>query len=155
LTDLSSSSQAASEKKRSLPSEYLQTSTSNSLVAASDPSVHADLDQSVGNTDEGRSKKTAKPSPEGVNERGVKLTGVNSTSEEESGTSEVDAFEENFRELRKWVDTTLAKHALLVSKREKRAGRLGHALKVGTPVCICAPDCVNESIMHLNQRLYT
>lgn len=41
-----------------------------------------------------------------------------------------DSFEETYAELRKWADVTSPKYLLLAVKREKRAGRLGSALKV-------------------------
>ncbi|KAL3696139.1 hypothetical protein R1sor_010215 [Riccia sorocarpa] len=41
----------------------------------------------------------------------------------------VDEFEEDFKELRKWVDVASPKYSLLSVKREKRAGRLGTAIK--------------------------
>lgn len=44
-----------------------------------------------------------------------------------------DKFEETFAELRKWADTYSPKYLLLTAKREKRAGRLGSALKVSIP----------------------
>jgi tripeptidyl-peptidase II len=39
------------------------------------------------------------------------------------------AFEANFRELAKWVDTTDAKYVLLHVRHDRRKGRLAHALK--------------------------
>lgn len=41
-----------------------------------------------------------------------------------------DLFEENFKELKKWVDVKSAKYGILLVKRERRAQRLGTALKV-------------------------
>jgi tripeptidyl-peptidase-2 len=41
----------------------------------------------------------------------------------------IDQFEETYAELRKWADVTSPKYLLLTVKREKRAGRLGSALK--------------------------
>lgn len=41
-----------------------------------------------------------------------------------------DAFEETYAELRKWADVTSPKFLLLAVKRERRAGRLGSAVKV-------------------------
>lgn len=41
-----------------------------------------------------------------------------------------DKFEENYAELRKWADINSPKFLMLTVKREKRAGRLGTALKV-------------------------
>lgn len=40
------------------------------------------------------------------------------------------AFEDNFAELQKWVDTTDAKYVLLHVRRERRKGRFGTALKL-------------------------
>jgi len=41
-----------------------------------------------------------------------------------------DLFEENFKELKKWVDVKSAKYGILLVTRERRAQRLGTALKV-------------------------
>lgn len=41
-----------------------------------------------------------------------------------------DPFEENFKELQKWVDVKSAKYGTLYIIRERRKGRLGTALKV-------------------------
>lgn len=41
-----------------------------------------------------------------------------------------DPFEENFKELKKWVDVKSSKFVTLTVLREKRCGRLGTALKV-------------------------
>lgn len=41
-----------------------------------------------------------------------------------------DSFEQNFKELRKWVDVKSSKYGLLLVMHEKRCGRLGTALKV-------------------------
>ncbi|KAG9146521.1 hypothetical protein Leryth_023879 [Lithospermum erythrorhizon] len=41
-----------------------------------------------------------------------------------------DSFEENFKELRKWVDIKSSKYGSLLVIRERRCGRLGTALKV-------------------------
>ena len=50
------------------------------------------------------------------------------------GASETDAksdlFEDNFKELKKWVDVKSSKYGTLVVIRERRSGRLGTALKV-------------------------
>lgn len=41
-----------------------------------------------------------------------------------------DRFEETYLELRKWVDISSTKYSLLTVIRERRAGRLGTAMKV-------------------------
>lgn len=41
-----------------------------------------------------------------------------------------DLFEENFKELQKWVDVKSSKYGTLLVIRERRRGRLGTALKV-------------------------
>lgn len=41
-----------------------------------------------------------------------------------------DLFEENFKELKKWVDVKSSKHGILLVTRERRSGRPGTALKV-------------------------
>ena len=44
--------------------------------------------------------------------------------------SHPDLFEENFKELKKWVDVKSPKYGILLVTRERRAQRLGTALKV-------------------------
>ena len=50
-------------------------------------------------------------------------------SQSESGV-QPDLFEENFKELKKWVDLKSSKYGTLLVLRERRSGRLGTALKV-------------------------
>lgn len=56
------------------------------------------------------------------------LQGKKEDGEEES--SQKDKFEENYRELTKWVDVKLSKFCTLTVLREKRLSRPGTALKV-------------------------
>lgn len=55
-----------------------------------------------------------------------------SVEQEPNGAAlaEPDEFEENYLELRKWVDVGSLKFILLSVKREMRAGRIGSAIKV-------------------------
>ncbi|KAH1151951.1 hypothetical protein GYH30_045439 [Glycine max] len=46
------------------------------------------------------------------------------------GRSQGDLFEENFKELKKWVNVKSTKYGILLVTRERRAQRLGTALKV-------------------------
>ncbi|GAU24998.1 hypothetical protein TSUD_292090 [Trifolium subterraneum] len=46
------------------------------------------------------------------------------------GSSHPDLFEENFLELKKWVDVKSSKYGILTVTRERRSKRLGTALKV-------------------------
>nr|XP_025886046.1 tripeptidyl-peptidase 2 [Solanum lycopersicum] len=48
----------------------------------------------------------------------------------ESTVDKVDMFEENFKELKKWVDLKSSKYGILSVFRERHHGRLGTALKV-------------------------
>lgn len=41
-----------------------------------------------------------------------------------------DSFEENFKEIKKWVDVKSSKYGMLVVVRERHCKRLGTALKV-------------------------
>lgn len=41
-----------------------------------------------------------------------------------------DVFEENFKELKRWVDVKSSKYGTLLVLHERRSGRLGTALKV-------------------------
>lgn len=43
-----------------------------------------------------------------------------------------DPFEENFKELKKWVDVKSMKYCMLLVVRERRCRRLGTALKVNS-----------------------
>lgn len=45
-------------------------------------------------------------------------------------TVQPDLFEENFKELQKWVDVKSSRYGTLYIIRERRKGRLGTALKV-------------------------
>lgn len=45
-------------------------------------------------------------------------------------STQPDLFEENFKELKKWVDIKSSKYGTLWVVRERRCGRLGTALKV-------------------------
>ncbi|KAL7229762.1 hypothetical protein ACSBR2_008321 [Camellia fascicularis] len=56
------------------------------------------------------------------------LDRTNDKSVPESNTLP-DLFEENFKELKKWVDVKSSKYATLLVIRERRCGRLGTALK--------------------------
>lgn len=49
---------------------------------------------------------------------------------EDEGSCQKDKFEENFKELTKWVDVKSSKFGTLTVLREKRLSRLGSALKV-------------------------
>jgi hypothetical protein len=50
-------------------------------------------------------------------------------SQSDSGVQR-DLFEENFKELQRWVDVNSSKYGTLLVLRERRSGRLGTALKV-------------------------
>ncbi|XP_078427505.1 tripeptidyl peptidase ii [Wolffia australiana] len=52
------------------------------------------------------------------------------TEEKESDSPPKDLFEENFKELKKWVDINTSKYGILSVIRERRRGRLGTALKI-------------------------
>lgn len=45
-------------------------------------------------------------------------------------SSKPDLFEENFKEVQKWVDVKSSRYGTLYIIRERRKGRLGTALKV-------------------------
>lgn len=45
-------------------------------------------------------------------------------------SNNLDLFEENFKELQKWVDVKSTRYGTLYIIRERRKGRLGTALKV-------------------------
>lgn len=49
----------------------------------------------------------------------------------------VDKFEENFKELQKWVDIKSSKYGTLYVLRERRTGRTGTALKVNLHYLCC------------------
>lgn len=54
---------------------------------------------------------------------------VTATGDEEVEKTD-HLFEENFKELKKWVDVKSSKYGTLLVIREQRSGRLGSALKV-------------------------
>jgi len=55
---------------------------------------------------------------------------VDSEKSADGGGSHTDLFEENFLELKKWVDVKSSKYGILTVTRERRSKRLGTALKV-------------------------
>lgn len=48
-----------------------------------------------------------------------------------------DSFDENFKELKKWVDVKCTKYGILLVTHERRGQRLGTALKVFSPAKSC------------------
>ncbi|KAG9441237.1 hypothetical protein H6P81_017091 [Aristolochia fimbriata] len=64
---------------------------------------------------------------ESIKQQAVETPSGDSTSEP---SKDPDLFEENFKELRRWVDVKSSKYGLLLVLREKRCGRTGTALKV-------------------------
>ncbi|KAL3524283.1 hypothetical protein ACH5RR_017117 [Cinchona calisaya] len=73
---------------------------------------------------------------EALYQKGLALAEIEKLKEgaDARAASETDAkpdpFEENFKELKKWVDVKSSKYGTLLVMREKRSGRLGTALKV-------------------------
>ncbi|CAA7390916.1 unnamed protein product [Spirodela intermedia] len=71
---------------------------------------------------------------EALYQRGLALSETESSSEETGGgASELGAkvlFEENFKELKKWVDVKSSKYGMLSVIRERKSGRIGTALKI-------------------------
>jgi tripeptidyl-peptidase-2 len=64
-------------------------------------------------------------------QKGLALTEIESLKSRESiEVSTKDVFEENYKELIKWVDAKSAKYGTLTVLRERRCGRPGTALKV-------------------------
>jgi hypothetical protein len=53
--------------------------------------------------------------------------------DESTEASAKDVFEENYKELIKWVDAKTTKYGTLTVLRERRCGRCGTALKVYSP----------------------
>ena len=53
--------------------------------------------------------------------------------DESTEASAKDVFEENYKELIKWVDAKSTKYGNLTVLRERRCGRCGSALKVYSP----------------------
>lgn len=82
--------------------------------------------------------------PSGLDEGGeedlVPRTDFSTPPEEPQGSNPpappADKFEENYAELRKWADMSSPKYLMLTVKREKRAGRLGSAVKVSNKIRI-------------------
>lgn len=59
--------------------------------------------------------------------------------------SHPDSFEENFQELRKWVDVKSPKYGILLVTRERRSQRLGTALKVFSFASHCIGCCMDDN----------
>lgn len=80
--------------------------------------------------------------PSGLDEGGeedlVPKTDFPTPPEEPQGSNPsappADKFEETYAELRKWADMSSPKYLMLTVKREKRAGRLGSAVKVSNTI---------------------
>ncbi|KAG7016869.1 Tripeptidyl-peptidase 2 [Cucurbita argyrosperma subsp. argyrosperma] len=70
----------------------------------------------------------------------------------DAGKSE-DSFEENFKELKKWVDVKTSKFGTLAVLREKRRGRLGAALKVVNDVIENDGDTPKKKLYELKLSL--
>ncbi|XP_030500340.2 tripeptidyl-peptidase 2 [Cannabis sativa] len=68
-------------------------------------------------------------------------------SEKDSCSGHPDMFEENFKELKKWVDVKSSKYGTLLVIRERRCGRLGTALKAAT-------DLIQEDGEPPKKKLY-
>ncbi|KAJ6386456.1 hypothetical protein OIU78_016376 [Salix suchowensis] len=67
---------------------------------------------------------------EALYQKGLALMEIESLKGEKAETEETkDLFEDNFKELQKWVDTKSSKYGTLLVVRERRRGRLGAALK--------------------------
>ncbi|CAH2078424.1 unnamed protein product [Thlaspi arvense] len=75
------------------------------------------------------------------------LKGEKKGDEGEEESSQKDGFEENFKELTKWVDVKSSKFATLTVLREKRLSRLGTALKV-------LDDLIQNENEAANKKLY-
>ncbi|KAK9291310.1 hypothetical protein L1049_019255 [Liquidambar formosana] len=74
-------------------------------------------------------KHGEKASPLDATEGTVEAERTDDQSAPDSG-NKLDLFEENFKELKKWVDVKSSKYGTLFVVRERRRGRLGIALKV-------------------------
>ncbi|KAK1266677.1 hypothetical protein QJS04_geneDACA000427 [Acorus gramineus] len=64
-----------------------------------------------------------------------------------------DKFEENFKELKKWVDVKLLKYRMLVVVRERRCKRLGTALKVLNDKIQDDPEAPKKKLYELKIEL--
>ncbi|KAE9618283.1 putative tripeptidyl-peptidase II [Lupinus albus] len=72
-------------------------------------------------------KEVDKSSASSAATEGTKLDAVKT---DEQPKDNPDLFEENFNELKKWVDVKCTKYGILLVTNERRSGRLGTALKV-------------------------
>uniref|UniRef100_A0A0E0CPF6 tripeptidyl-peptidase II n=1 Tax=Oryza meridionalis TaxID=40149 RepID=A0A0E0CPF6_9ORYZ len=81
-------------------------------------------------------------------QKGLALAEIESLKTDESTeASAKDAFEENYKELIKWVDAKTTKYGSLTILRERRCGRLGTALKV-------LNDMIQDDSEQPKKRLY-
>ena len=81
-------------------------------------------------------------------QKGLALAEIESLKTDESTeASAKDVFEENYKELIKWVDAKSTKYGTLSVLRERRCGRLGTALKV-----LC--DMIQDDSEQPKKKLY-
>lgn len=73
--------------------------------------------------------KQVDDSPDSAATEGAKQD-VEKTDEKSKDDGDPDMFEENFNELKKWVDVKCTKYGTLLVTNERRSKRLGTALKV-------------------------
>lgn len=72
---------------------------------------------------------------------------MDSEKSTDGGGSHPDLFEENFLELKKWVDVKSSKYGILTVTRERRSKRLGTALKV-------LSDIIQNDVEPAKRKLY-
>ena len=73
--------------------------------------------------------------------------------DESTEASAIDVFEENYKELIKWVDAKSTKYGTLTVLRERRCGRCGTALKVYSLPSTSSLICI-LSICSCNYNFY-
>uniref|UniRef100_A0A0E0K3A0 tripeptidyl-peptidase II n=1 Tax=Oryza punctata TaxID=4537 RepID=A0A0E0K3A0_ORYPU len=95
-----------------------------------------------------RMEETRDQMADALYQKGLALAEIESLKTDESTeASAKDAFEENYKELIKWVDAKSTKYGSLTVLRERRCGRLGTALKVMN-------DMIQDDSEQPKKRLY-
>ncbi|XP_062222524.1 tripeptidyl-peptidase 2 [Phragmites australis] len=94
-------------------------------------SLNSDPDDEEAQKLKKKMKETRDQLADALYQKGLALAEIESLKSDESiEASAKDVFEENYKELIKWVDAKSAKYGTLTVLRERRCGRPGTALKV-------------------------
>lgn len=100
-------------------------------------SVKSDPEDQEAETTKKNMEATRDQLAEALYRKGLALADVDSlkvgqspTEDSSAQSDQSDLFEENYKELKKWVDVKSSKYGMLSVMRERRKGRIGMALKI-------------------------